>query len=171
MIKPENKAAWTDSIDDLARALARLVDSETMATEVLTTFPAIAPNLLQVVKVHAKDPNVFLGALAALSALFKKAEPENAAHLAALAVPREEASGSFPVALPLISIVRLCADNVSGRKGADKFDSDVAAGALGFMNTVINTAGMKGLGWLGTTFLETENAQSHQLYTETIKRE
>ena len=171
MIKPENKAAWTDSIDDLGRALARLVDSETMATEALTVFPAIAPSLLEVVKVHAKDPNVFLGALEALSTLFKKAEHENAMELAALAVPRDETRGSFPIALPLISIVRLCADNVSGKKGADKFDSDVAAGALGFMNTVLNAAGTKGLSWLGTTFLETENAQSQQLYTEAIKRE
>ena len=170
MIKPENKAGWTDSIDDLARALARLVNSETMATEALATFPAIAPSLLQVVKVHAKDPNVFLGPLAALSTLFKKAEHENAVELAALAVPRDETRGSFPIALPLISIVRLCADNVSGKKGADKFDSKVAAGALGFMNTVINAAGTKGLSWLGTTFLEAENKDSQQLYTEAATR-
>jgi hypothetical protein len=86
-------------------------------------------------------------------------------------LPRDEASGTFPVALPLILIVRLCADNASGKKGADKFHSEVAAGALGFINTVINTAGMKGLNWLGTTFLEAENADQRQLYTEAITRE
>ena len=171
MIKPENKSTWAGSIDDLGRALARLLDSETMAADALCKYPSLASNLLQTVHAHSKDPNIFTGALTALTMLFKKADhenhPENLAALAALAVPRD---GVRSIALPLISIVRQCADHMSGKKGSNDFGPDVAKEALELINQIINTAGYKGLGWLGTSLLETENMASQQLFTEAIKR-
>ena len=83
---------------------------------------------------HAKNPNIFPGALEALSTLFKKTEkevgePGNVYDLAQVAVPQNEQVKNS-IALPLITIVRLCADNINGKKGAETYGDVVTTAAL-----------------------------------------
>ena len=166
MMKPANKASWADTIDDLCRGLSHLINSETMASEYLSQFPQSPTHLVEILRVHAKNPNIFPGAMATLAALFTNADktanqPGNLYDLAALVVPQ--------ITLPLISIMDLCLGFVSGKKEGAKHNADVAAETLKLINVIINTSGTKGLGSLGATLLFAEDTGNKQLYSVALK--
>lgn len=166
MMKAENKASWADTIDDLCRGLSHLINSETMASEYLSQFPQSPTHLVEILRVHAKNANIFPAAMATLSALFTNADktanvPGNVYDLAALVVPQ--------ITLPLISIMDLCVSFSSGKKEGAKHDADVAAETLKLLNVIINTSGTSGLESLGATLLFAQDTAKKQLYSVALK--
>ncbi len=111
-------------------------------------------------KVHWQNPNIYGGAVIALIAMFTSTErhpeePGSVYILAAKLFPREE-GGRFLLCEALLKIIHSrCFDQA-------------AASIFKLINTILATASLKGLGWLGPAFLEYEDYDHREVVTELL---
>lgn len=74
MLQPSQKTAWVDVIDDLLRAASNVVCSELNSHALLEGSPAFVPGLVDVLRKHSRDFNVFQGALDTIESLLQHAD-------------------------------------------------------------------------------------------------
>ncbi len=74
MLQPAQKIAWVDVIDDLLRAASNIVRSELTAHALLEGAPTFVAGLVNVLRMHSRDYNVFGGALATTFRLLEHAD-------------------------------------------------------------------------------------------------